>query len=276
MGCILGVARGSSEEPKLVIMEYLGGTKGNPKGKKKIAVVGKGITFDSGGINLKPTGYIENMKDDKAGAAVVLGLMKILPKLGVKHHVIGVMPLTENMPGQSAQKPGDILTAYNKKTIEVVNTDAEGRLILADALSYVEKNYKPDAIIDLATLTGACIVALGYFAAGMLGTDEALIKKITLTGEKTGERVWELPFWDDYRELVKGDIADVNNSIKGAKYTPGTITGAAFISNFVEKTPWVHLDIAGPAWLESDSDYVPRGGTGYGVRLLSQLLVDWN
>lgn len=267
MGGLLGVSYGSVQEPKLIVLEHNGG-------KKKICIVGKGVTFDSGGLDIKPADYMTDMKTDMAGAAAVLGIMKIVSKLRLPVTVIGIMPATENMPGCAAYKPGDILTSYNKKTIEIINTDAEGRLILADALSFAEKTYSPDAIIDLATLTGACIVALGYTTAGILGTDEKLIKKIYDAGIKSSEKVWELPFWDEYKENVKSDVADVRNASKGV-LGPGTINGAMFLSNFVGKTPWVHIDIAGPACMPDEKEYTPKGATGFGVRLITQLLVDW-
>lgn len=267
MGALLGVSKGSEQEPKFIILEH------NPTAKERIAVVGKGITFDSGGLDLKPYQYMEDMKQDKAGAAAVLGIMQIAAKLKLPIHVIGAMPVTENMPGGRAQKPGDIVTAYNKKTIEVVNTDAEGRLVLADAISYVEKNFKPSAIIDMATLTGACVVALGYHAAAVLGSDK-LVEKAKIAGSETFERVWQLPLWPEHKELVKSEAADVRNSLKGATVDAGTILGAAFLSNFVT-VPWLHIDIAGTAWSPEERDYIPRAATGYGVRLISQMLLNW-
>lgn len=264
---ILAVSRGSSQEPKLVVLEY------NPKQKTKttetIAIVGKGITFDSGGLNIKTGDYMDNMKDDMAGSAVVLGTLLAASQLGVKKRIIGVMPLTENMPGPSAQKPGDIIKAFNKKTIEMLNSDAEGRLVLADALAYTE-TLKPDKIIDLATLTGACVVALGNISAAILGNNEELIDEITQASHVVNERVWELPMWDEYKELVKGEIADVSNIGKRGAGA-GTINGATFLSYFVEKTPWVHLDIAGTAFISEERDYVSKNATGFGVRLL----VNW-
>ena len=269
MNALLGVARGSSQEPKFIILEY------KSRAKDTIAVVGKGITFDSGGLDLKPPPYMETMKMDKAGAAAVLGIMQTVAHLKLPVNVIGAIPSTENMPGPSAQKPGDVVTAYNKKTIEIMNTDAEGRLILADAISYVEKNYKPKAIIDLATLTGAVVVALGYHAAGILGNNEELIKKVKNAGWRSFERVWQLPLWQEHIEAAKSDIADVANAFKSGYVDAGTINGAAFISYFVEKTPWVHVDIAGTAWSPAEGEYIPKNATGYGVRLITQMLMDW-
>ncbi|MBI2075672.1 MAG: leucyl aminopeptidase [Candidatus Aenigmarchaeota archaeon] len=268
MNALLGVSKGSEQEPKFIILEY------NPTAKEKIAVVGKGITFDSGGMDLKPPAYMEDMKLDKAGAAAVLGIMQLAAKLRLPLHVIGAMPATENMPGGAAQKPGDVVTAYNKKTIEIINTDAEGRLVLADAISYVEKNYKPSAIIDLATLTGACIIALGYHAAGIFGS-ENLLEKLKAAGNESFERVWPLPLWQEHKETVKGELADVKNATKAGVADAGAINGAAFLSNFVEKTPWAHIDIAGTAWSPEEREYVPKAATGYGVRLITQLLMDW-
>jgi leucyl aminopeptidase len=267
MGGLLGVSYGSAQEPKLIVLEH-------NAGKKKVCIVGKGVTFDSGGLDIKPADYMTDMKTDMAGAAAVLGIMKIVSKLKLPITVIGVMPATENMPGCAAYKPGDILTSHNKKTIEIINTDAEGRLILADALSFAEKTYSPDAIIDLATLTGACIVALGYTTAGILGADEKLIKKVYDAGIKSSEKVWQLPFWDEYKENVKSDVADLRNASKGG-LSPGTINGAMFLSNFVEKTPWVHIDMAGPACMPDEKEYTPKGATGFGVRLITQMLIDW-
>ncbi len=269
MNALLGVSQGSSQEPKLVIIDY------NSSKKESIALVGKGVTFDSGGLDIKPDAYMVDMKFDMAGAATVLGTMKSIVDLKIPHRVIGFMPLTENMPGSSAQKPGDVVIAYNKKTIEILNTDAEGRLILADTLAYAEKNYKPNAMIDLATLTGACIMALGYTAAAVMGTDEKLIAKLKSSGDETYERVWELPLWDEYQDFLKGDVADVRNIGNMKGYEAGTIVAGSFLKNFVEKTPWVHIDIAGTAWFIKETHYNPKGATGYGVRLLSNLLQNW-
>ncbi|MEM4259971.1 MAG: leucyl aminopeptidase [Candidatus Woesearchaeota archaeon] len=265
---ILAVSRGSNQDPKLVIIEY------NPKQKTKttetIAIVGKGITFDSGGLNIKTGDYMDNMKYDMAGSAVVLGTLLAASQLEVKKRVIGVMPLSENMPGPSAQKPGDIIKAYNKKTIEMLNSDAEGRLILADALAYTE-TLKPDKIIDLATLTGACIIALGNISAAILGNNKELIEKIIQAGYDVNEKVWELPMWDEYKELVKGENADVSNIGKKGSGA-GVINGASFLSYFVEKTPWAHIDIAGTAFINEERDYISKNATGWGVRLLVNYL----
>ena len=268
MNAILGVNKGSASEPKLCIMEWDGGGP-------TVAVIGKGITFDSGGLNLKSTQGIKDMKHDMAGAATVLGLMQAAVKLKLPVRLIGAFVATDNALGPNAQKPGDIIRAYNGKTIEVVNTDAEGRLILADALSYIEKSYVPAAIIDLATLTGACIIALGNHAAGVLGTDQKLVDRIREAGESSGERAWQLPLWEEYREMVKGDITDIINNSKEDWTGPGAITGAAFLSNFIERTPWAHIDIAGTAWWPTAGELHPKGATGWGVRLLIELLKNW-
>lgn len=269
MNVLLAVGKGSVQEPRLIILEY------NSGAKESIALVGKGITFDSGGMDIKPDEYMRDMKNDKAAASAILGVMKILPKLKIPLHVIGVIPSAENMPSGSATKPGDIVTAYNKKTVEIGDTDAEGRLILADALAYAVKNYKPHAMIDLATLTGACIVALGYEASGILGNDRRLITKIKEAGEKTYERVWELPLWDDYKSILESNVADITNFSMSRRKEAGTIAGAIFLKEFIGKTSWAHIDIAGPAYLPSDREYMPKDATGIGVRLLVQLLSDW-
>ncbi len=264
MNALLGVASGSHEPPKFIILEYAGGKRG----KAPIALVGKGLTFDSGGISLKPAEKMDEMKTDMSGGAAVLGCMMAAADLKLPMNLVGLIPATENMPGGSAYKPGDILKSYSGKTIEVLNTDAEGRLILADALSYAAK-YKPQAIIDIATLTGACIIALGDDVIGMLGTDEKLKSDIKKASEVTGERVWELPLWDIYSDLIKSDIADYKNT--GGR-PAGAITAAAFLSKFIGDTPWVHLDIAGPAWTSKDKAYIPKGAAGVTVRLLTEFL----
>lgn len=266
MGALLGVASGSSQPPKLIVLEYRRGGK-----KPFIALVGKTITFDSGGISLKPPENMDRMKDDMSGGAAVLGAIRNAAALKLPLNIVGVLPATENMPGGSAYKPGDVLRTMSGKTIEVLNTDAEGRLILADALSYACR-YKPAAIIDIATLTGACRVALGQEATGMLGNDEGLKKRMRMAGERTGERVWELPLWDGYFEQIKSDIADMKNT--GGR-DAGAITAACLLAKFVEKHPWVHLDIACTAWTEKDRPYAPKGASGIGVRLLTQFLRDF-
>lgn len=264
MKSLLGVAAGSSEEPKFIILEYWGGKKN----EAPIVLVGKGLTFDSGGICIKPAEKMDEMKSDMSGGAAVMGAIIAAADLHLPVNVVSLIPATENMPSGSALKPGDILKSYSGKTIEVVNTDAEGRLILADALAFAAE-YKPAAIIDVATLTGACIIALGEDITGMLGTDEKLKKEIKKAAKATGEPVWELPLWENYFELIKSDIADYKNS--GGR-PAGTITAAAFLSKFVGDYAWVHLDIAGPAWIGKDKPYIPKGASGVPVRLLVEYL----
>lgn len=267
---LYAVSKGSSEEPRFIVMKY------RPNTKQKIVLVGKGVTFDAGGLNLKPTSYIEEMKQDMAGAASVIATMSAAAKLKPKIGIIGIVPACENLLGSSAYKPGDILTAYNKKTIEVLNTDAEGRLVLADGLSYAaEMKPKPKAIIDLATLTGACIVCLGYHASALIGNNEAVMKKICRASEATGEKVWQLPLWEEYKEMMDSDLADVRNVSKGKGWEAGTITAAAFLEKFTDKIPWAHLDIAGTAWFSEARDYNTKGATGYAVRLLINLFENW-
>jgi len=267
MNALAGVAKGSDEPARFIILEYLGGKKTAPV----IALVGKGLTFDSGGICIKPPEKMDEMKSDMAGGAAVMGAIMAASDLKLKVNVVGLIPATENLPGGKACKPGDILKSLSGQTIEVVNTDAEGRLIMADALTYAGR-YKPAVIVDLATLTGACIVALGNHVTGMMGTDDKLKQKIKDAADATGEKVWELPLWEEYHELIKSDVADYKNT--GGR-PGGAITAAAFLSKFVGNYPWVHLDIAGPAWLTENKPYIPKGASGVGVRLLVQFLKDW-
>jgi len=264
MNALLGVAKGSAQPPRFIILKYTGGKRKDPP----VVLVGKGLTFDSGGISLKPAEKMDEMKSDMAGAAAVMGTLRAAADLSLPLNIVGLCPTTENLPGGNALKPGDVLTSLAGKTIEVVNTDAEGRLILADALAYAQ-TLKPAAVVDIATLTGACIVALGDIAIGMMGTDEGLKGKMRAASERTGERVWELPLWREYEELIKSDVADVKNS--AGRYG-GAITAAAFLKQFVGDYPWVHLDIAGPAWLTKDRPYIPKGASGIGVRLLVEFL----
>ncbi|HPQ44812.1 MAG TPA: leucyl aminopeptidase [Syntrophales bacterium] len=266
MNALLGVARGSAEEAKLIVLEYNGGKKDD----KPIVLVGKGITFDSGGISIKPAEKMDEMKSDMSGGAAVIGTIQAAADLKIPLHVVGIIPATENLPGGRAYKPGDILKTMSGLTIEVKNTDAEGRLILADALTYAGK-YNPAAIIDIATLTGACVVALGDFITGMMGTDSDLKEKIRSASDATGEMVWELPLWHEYDELIKSDVADMKNT--GGR-PAGTITAALLLKKFVNDLPWVHLDIAGPALLTKEKPYIPKGASGVGVRLLVQFLMD--
>jgi leucyl aminopeptidase len=264
MNALLAVASGSNEEPKFIILEYAGGKKS----AAPIVLVGKGLTFDSGGISIKPSDKMEEMKSDMSGGAAVMGVIMATADLQLPLNIIGFIPATENMPGGTAYKPGDILKSYSGKTIEVLNTDAEGRLILADALAYASE-FKPEAVIDVATLTGACIVALGDDVIGMLGTDDKLKSEIDRAAQTTGELVWELPLWESYHELIKSDIADYKNS---SGRSAGTITAAAFLSKFAGDAPWVHLDIAGPAWTNKEKTYIPKGASGVAVRLLVEFL----
>ena len=264
MGGLLGVASGSNEPPRLIVLEYRAQKAKAPK----MALVGKGITFDTGGISIKPAAKMDLMKNDMAGAAAVLGTLKAAAMLGLPVDLIGIVPATENMPGGSAYKPGDVLKTMSGKTIEVVNTDAEGRVILADALAYAE-TFHPDAIVDLATLTGACVVALGDRVAGMMGTDSTLLDRLQAAGEQTGETVWPLPLKEEYEGRIKSDIADVKNS--GGREA-GAITAGLFLKKFVKSTPWVHLDVAGPVWADKELPYQPKGATGFGVRLLTAWL----
>jgi len=268
MGALLGVAQGSNEPPKFIILEHL------PKRRRggTVVLVGKGITFDSGGISIKPSEKMEEMKADMSGAAAVLATVSSAARLNLPVHLVGLIPATENLPSGTAQRPGDILTSYSGKTIEVINTDAEGRLILADALSYAGK-FKPKAIVDIATLTGACIVALGHVGAGMMGNDANLKGRILQASQRTGEKIWELPLWEEYEKQIKSDLADVKNT--GGR-PAGTITAALFLKKFVGDYPWVHLDIAGMDLEEKEQPYVPKGAIGFGVRLFLQFLRDWS
>lgn len=268
-GGITAVGQGSKNEPKLIIMEHNHG----PKNKKPIVLVGKAVTFDTGGISLKPGANMDEMKFDKCGGCTVLGIMKAVSELKLPINVIGIIPSVENMPDGESYRPGDIIKLYNGKTAEILNTDAEGRLILADALAYGEKHYSPQAIIDFATLTGACIIALGTNVAGMVSSDEKLAGKILGSSKRTAEEIWELPLNQDYMDMIKSDVADMKNM--GIGRAAGTITAAAFLRNAIEKTPWVHLDIAGVAWTQTatkEKSYNPKGATGFGVRLILDYL----
>ncbi|HEY9854343.1 MAG TPA: leucyl aminopeptidase [Stenomitos sp.] len=269
MGALLGVAQGSinDEPPRFIIMEYMpNGTKQAP-----LVFVGKGITFDSGGISIKPGEGMEKMKYDMAGGAAVIGALRAIAMLQLPINVVGLVPATENMPSGDAIHPGDVLTSMSGITIEVINTDAEGRLILADALTYAER-YKPRAVVDLATLTGACVIALGGNAVGLMTNNDEFGERVRQAGERAAERTWKLPLWDEYHEQIKSDIADVKNT--GGR-PGGTITAGAFLSKFAKNYPWTHLDIAGTAWEEKGKPYVPKGATGIGVRLLVELAEDF-
>lgn len=271
MGGLSAVSAGSDLDCQLVIMEYKCGKKEAPT----LAFVGKGITFDSGGLSIKPANAMETMKEDMSGAAAVIATMASIAQLKPEVNVIGVTPLSENLPSGKAAKPGDIVRFYNGKTAEIKNTDAEGRLILADALSYVVQHYKPDAIIDVATLTGACSHALGPFFAGLMSNHEDLVQKVEESAERTGDRVWRLPLSDDFKPAIKSHVADISN-IGSQTYRAGAITAALFLQHFVDDVPWLHLDIAGTAYDVPDLPYYrPHSATGYGVRLLVDLAMSW-
>jgi leucyl aminopeptidase len=264
MEALLAVAKGSCHAPRFIILEYRGaGDKERPT-----VLVGKGITFDSGGISLKPREGMEKMKNDMAGGAAVIGAVTAAARLGLPVNLVGLVPAAENLPGGRAYKPGDLVRSMAGKTIEIVNTDAEGRLVLCDALNFAQR-YRPAALIDLATLTGACVVALGSFASGLMGNDQGLVRALKGAGETSGERLWELPVWDEYGELMHSDIADLKNA---AGPTAGTITAGWFLKQFAGKAKWAHLDIAGTAWEEKGRPYLPKGATGVGVRLLIEYL----
>jgi leucyl aminopeptidase len=266
MNALISVGQGSAVPPQLVLLEH-GMEESN---EPPVVLVGKGITFDSGGISIKPSLNMGEMKSDMSGAAAVVATMRALADLGVKRPVVGITPLAENMPSSSASRPGDIVNAFGKKSIEIVNTDAEGRLVLADALAYARERYEPACIVDLATLTGACVVALGSAAAGMMGTGDELCEQLHAAGEASGERVWRLPLWEAYDNLIDSDVADMKNS--GGR-DAGAITAAKLLQRFVGETPWAHLDIAGTAFTKKASPYQPKGGTGFGVRLLTRWLL---
>jgi len=264
-GALLAVGAGSQSRPRMVVLEY------KARGAKKtIAFVGKGVTFDSGGINLKPSTSMDDMKMDMSGAAAVAATLITIAKLKPKINVIGAAPIVENMPSGSASRPGDIIKSYSGKSIEIGNTDAEGRLILVDAMAYVSRKYKPQTLIDLATLTGACIVALGEKIAGVFSKDDDLAEAIVASGKKTHERCWRMPLPQDYKEQLKSDFADISNM--GSTRWGGAITAALFLSEFVKDTRWAHIDIAGPAYAKKGNAYCTAGGTGFGVRLLCDLI----
>jgi leucyl aminopeptidase len=264
MGAILGVNAGSKNPPKMIFLEYRGASG------KPTAIVGKGITFDSGGYHMKPANYINDMKTDMAGAAAVLGTLKSISELGLKKHVVAVMSIAENMVSSTAQHPQDIVKAYNGKTIEIGNTDAEGRLVLADALSYTDDKYKPEIMIDMATLTGACVVALGHYAAAVMGKDDKLLETLKKAGMAAGDRVWPMPFFEEYHDAMDGTFSDLNNiSQKGKGYEAGSITAGVFLSKFVKNAKWAHIDIAGSAYWNITNEYITKGATGAGVRVLS-------
>jgi len=269
MRSFLAVAQGSQEPAAVIVLEHVPpGTEADPP----LVFVGKGITFDTGGISLKPADKMEMMKHDMAGAAAVLGAFDILGRTRIQRRVVGILPCTENMPGGKAFKPGDVIQSLANLTIEVISTDAEGRMILCDALAYAV-TFQPAAIFDLATLTGACIVALGHQVAGVMGNREGLIEHIREIGLQVGERVWPLPLWDHYFESIRSDIADFKNV---GDRSAGTIIGGIFLKQFVpDHIPWIHLDIAGTAWTDKDLLTAPKGATGFGVRIMVEMARRW-
>lgn len=263
MGSLLGVGQGSVRESQLVVMQYYGGKKG----AKPVALVGKGVTFDTGGISIKPAGGMEEMKWDMGGSAAVIGTMHALAARGAKVNAVGVVGLVENMPDGNAQRPGDVVTSMSGQTIEVLNTDAEGRLVLADALWYTQDRFKPQVIVDLATLTGAIIISLGSLKAGLFSNDDKLSSQLATAGEAAGEKLWRMPMGDEYDAMINCDIADMKNISDGRE--AGSTTAAQFLQRFVKSgTPWAHLDIAGVAWTKKTTATTPRGAVGWGVRLL--------
>jgi len=266
MGALLGVAKGSNQPPKLILLSY----RGDEYSKKTLGFLGKGITFDSGGISIKPSEGMADMKDDMAGAAAVMTTLAAIAQLKPKINVTAIIPATENLPSGTALKPGDVLKAMNGKTIEVISTDAEGRLILADALSYAQElGLSP--LIDLATLTGACRVALGMLYSGLFGKDQDLVDKVLNAAQRTGEKMWHMPMPEEYKEQIKSEIADIKNT--GNRYG-GAITAALFLAEFVDDTPWVHIDIAGPRLSNKENGYIVKGATGFGVRTLIELALN--
>jgi leucyl aminopeptidase len=269
MHAILGVAQGSVRPPRLVVMRWNGGAKG----EAPLAFIGKGVTFDTGGISIKPAAGMGEMKWDMAGAGVVIGLMRLLAARTAKVNAVGVVGLVENMPSGSAQRPGDIVRSMSGQTIEVLNTDAEGRLVLADALWYCQDRFKPALMVDLATLTGAIIVALGHDHAGLFANNDELAERLVAAGKAVGEKLWRLPLDDSYNRAIDSDAADVKN-IAGDR-AAGSIIGAQFVQRFVNKVPWAHLDIAGVAWSKKDTPTVPKGATAFGVRLLDRFVADY-
>ena len=270
MGALLGVAQGSANEPQLLVMRWDGG---GAKGGAPLAFVGKGVTFDTGGISLKPAGGMEDMKWDMGGAGAVVGLMHALAARKAKVNAVGVCGLVENMPSGTAQRPGDVVTSMSGQTVEVLNTDAEGRLVLCDALWYTQENFKPRLIVDLATLTGAIIISLGHEHAGLFSNDDKLSEQLTAAAKTVGEPLWRLPLGREYDKLLDCDVADMKN-ISGGR-AGGSITAAQFLQRFIKNgTPWAHLDIAGVAWATKDKPTVPKGGSGFGVRLLDAFVAE--
>jgi leucyl aminopeptidase len=282
MGGILAVGGGSANTPRLIVLDHHPQSSRAKKGAKRpagsarlptVCLVGKGITFDSGGVSIKPSAAMDEMKHDMSGAAAVIGALRACALLKLPIRVVGVIAAAENMPSSTAYRPGDVVTTMSKKTVEVLNTDAEGRVVLADALHYAKTKFKPEAIVDLATLTGACVIALGKWASGLFGNHEGLVEAVRAAGETTAERAWPMPLWEEHREAVKSKVADVKNT--GAGRNAGASTAAAFLADFAGDTPWVHLDIAGTGWTTTPGPYQPFGATGVGVRLLLELVAHW-
>lgn len=263
MGAYLSVAKGSQEPPKFIILTYKG------KKTKPVVLIGKSITFDSGGISLKPSEGMGKMKYDMAGGAAVLGVMKAASEIKLPVHLICILPAAENLPGGSASKPGDVVKTISGKSIEIVSTDAEGRMTLADAIEYAGR-FKPSAVIDIATLTGACSITFGNEAVAMMGNDDSLMAKMKRASDETSELVWQMPLFEEYRDYIKSDIADLKNS---SGRSGSLVSSAYFLKEFAGDTPWVHLDIAGTAWTDKDRPYIPKGATGAGVRLLLKFLM---
>ena len=268
MRALLGVSQGSVREPRVATLRWSGGAPDEPP----VALVGKGVCFDSGGLSLKPASGMEEMKWDMGGAAAVFGAMKALAGRKARANVVGLLGLTENMPSGTAQRPGDVVTSMAGVTIEVVNTDAEGRLVLADVLHYAKEHFKPKVMVDLATLTGAIIVALGHEQAGLFTPDDEFARRIEAAGAAVGERIWRMPLGDDYAKHIKSDIADIKNV--GRAREAGATAGAVFLQRFVGDVPWAHIDIAGTAWSKEDRALAPKGATGFGIRLLDRLIAD--
>jgi leucyl aminopeptidase len=271
MGALLGVGQGSTHESKLVVMEYRGS---NDEEEAPIAFVGKGVTFDTGGISIKPSANMAEMKYDMAGSATVVGVMKTLAMRKAKVNAVGVVGLVENMPGGNAQRPSDVVTTMSGQTIEILDTDAEGRLVLSDALWYTQDRFKPQCMIDLATLTGAIVIALGNSYAGCFANNDDLAEKLVATGNKVDEKLWRMPLCDAYDQMIKSDIADVAN-LGSPRGVAGSATAAQFLQRFVNNVPWVHLDIAGMAWEKKGTAICPKGAVGFGIRLLNQLVKDY-
>ncbi len=273
MNALLGVGQGSARESQLVVMQWNGVPEEAAKGKTPVAFIGKGVTFDTGGISIKPSASMEDMKWDMGGAGVVIGLMKALAGRKAKVNAVGIVGLVENMPSGTAQRPGDIVKSMSGQTIEILNTDAEGRLVLADVLWYCKERFKPKLMVDLATLTGAIIICLGHEKAGLFSNNDELAKRLFDAGEAVGEGLWRMPLAPEYDKLIKSDVADMQNI--GQNRGAGSITAAQFLQRFVGDVPWAHLDIAGVTWAKKDKPTVPKGGTAFGVRLLDRLMADY-